>query len=91
MSEEIRPEADKVGELSRRDLLRGSAAAGIVIGADSYVKPALKHLGVSRLNAANSAPPIHVGPPAGDGNNNNQNGQNGQNGQGGNTQQTGQH
>ena len=44
-------------ELSRRDFMRGAAAAGVVIGADDYVKPTLKMLGVSRLAAAASTPP----------------------------------
>jgi hypothetical protein len=52
--------ADKpadVNELSRRDFVKGAAVAGVVIGADEYVKPTLKLLGVSRLSAAASNPP----------------------------------
>lgn len=57
MADEIRRGSSDAGELSRRDLLRGTAAAGIVVGADSYVKPTLRLLGVTRLNAAASTLP----------------------------------
>ena len=50
-------------ELSRRDFMKGAAAAGVVIGADEYVKPTLKMLGVSRLAAAASTPPPPPPPP----------------------------
>jgi len=51
-------------ELSRRDFMKGAGAASVVIGADQYVKPTLKMLGVSRLAAAASAPPPPPPPPA---------------------------
>lgn len=57
---------DKPGEgieLSRRAFMKGAAATGVVIGADEYVKPTLKMLGVSRLSAAASTvpPPPPIG------------------------------
>lgn len=58
--------ADKPGdsiELTRRDFMKGAAAAGVVIGTDEYVKPTLKMLGVSRLSAAASTPPPPPPPP----------------------------
>jgi hypothetical protein len=50
-------------ELSRRDFMKGAAAAGVVVGADEYVKPTLKMLGVSRLAATASTPPPPPPPP----------------------------
>jgi hypothetical protein len=50
-------------ELSRRDFMKGAAAAGIVVGADDYVKPTLRRLGVSSLSAAASTPPPPPPPP----------------------------
>lgn len=50
-------------ELTRRDFMKGAAAAGVIIGGDEYVKPTLKMLGVSRLAAAASTPPPPPPPP----------------------------
>lgn len=58
--------ADKPGDataLSRRDFMKGATVAGVVIGADEYVKPTLKMLGVTRLVAAASTPPPVLPPP----------------------------
>jgi hypothetical protein len=49
-------------ELTRRDFVKGAAAAGIVVGG-AYMKPALKVLGVARLAAAASIPP-QLPPPS---------------------------
>ena len=57
---------DKPGDAtssSRRDFMKGATVAGVVIGADEYVKPTLKMLGVTRLVAAASTPPPVLPPP----------------------------
>jgi hypothetical protein len=54
---------DESTEISRREFMKGAAAAGVVIGADEYVKPTLKMLGVSRLASAASTPPPPPPPP----------------------------
>lgn len=51
------------GDLTRRDLIKGAAAVGIVTGADEYVKPALRALGVTRLASLTSTPPGGGNPP----------------------------
>jgi hypothetical protein len=63
--EQSRPGAKGDQEITRRDFVRGAAATGIVIGGAEYVKPALRLLGVSRLESAASAPTTGGGiPPA---------------------------
>jgi hypothetical protein len=55
--------SDDGPDLTRRGFMKGAAAAGVVIGADEYVKPTLKMLGVSRLASAASNPPPPPPPP----------------------------
>lgn len=64
--DELKKVEDKPGDataLSRRDFMKGATVAGVVIGADEYVKPTLKMLGVTRLVAAASTPPPVLPPP----------------------------
>ena len=57
------PEGTGTGDITRRDLIKGAAATGIILGTDEYVKPALRALGVTRLMSATSAPPGGGNPP----------------------------
>jgi hypothetical protein len=49
------------GELSRRDFVRGAAATGLIVVGAGYVKPVLKHAGVTQLSGATSIPHRHGG------------------------------
>jgi hypothetical protein len=66
--DELKKVENKPGDatgVSRRDFMKGATVAGVVIGADEYVKPTLKMLGVTRLVAAASTPPVLPPPPNG--------------------------
>lgn len=60
------PEAkgpDVTREVSRREFVKGAAAAGLIVSAGDYVTPALRRMGSSRLSATQSAPPPPPPPP----------------------------